>query len=106
MIRHRARTAATVPRSDGMRLGREAMQFDCLIRGGTAVFPERGVMPADIAIRDGKIAAILQPGEATGEAGQIIDATGKHVFPGIIDAHLHFGFAEPLTEYGTETIYE
>jgi dihydropyrimidinase len=81
------------------------MQFDCLIRGGTAVFPERGVMPADIAIRDGEIAAILQPGEATGEAGQIIDATGKHVFPGIIDAHIHFGFAEPLTEYGTESIY-
>ena len=81
------------------------MPFDCLIRGGTAVFPERGVMPADFAIQDGKIAAILQPGENVGEASRIIDATGKHVFPGIIDAHIHFGFAEPLTEYNTETIY-
>ncbi len=81
------------------------MQFDCLIRGGTAVFPERGVLPADFAVQDGKIAAILQPGENTGGAARIIDATGKHVFPGIIDAHIHFGFAEPLTEYNSETIY-
>ena len=62
---------------------------------GTVVFPHRGEQRADIGIRDGKIAAILAPGEPVGECGETIDAAGLHVFPGLIDAHLHFGFAEP-----------
>lgn len=81
------------------------MRVDCLVKGGSAVFPERGVLPADIAIKDGGIAGILTPGEDPPEAAQVIDAAGKHVFPGIIDAHVHFGFAEPITEYITETFY-
>jgi dihydropyrimidinase len=35
----------------------------------------------------------------------MLDVTGKHIFPGLIDAHIHFGFGEPITEYTTETIY-
>jgi dihydropyrimidinase len=81
------------------------MEFDVVVRGGTAVFPHLGVMPADIAIRGGLIAAILKPGETIGGARATIDANGLHVFPGLIDAHVHFGFAEPVTEYGTETFY-
>lgn len=81
------------------------MSYDCLVRGGTVVFPERGVEPADIAIQDGRIAAILAPGGEALAADKVIDATAKHVFPGIIDAHIHFGFAEPITEYVTETVY-
>jgi len=81
------------------------MQVDCIVKGGTVVFPERGVVPADIAVADGRIAAILRPGEEGVEAGRVIDASGRHVFPGIIDAHLHFGFAEPITEYVSETVY-
>ena len=81
------------------------MRVDCLVKGGSAVFPERGVLRADIAIKDGRIAGILAPGEDPPEAARVIDAGGKHVFPGIIDAHVHFGFAEPVTEYITETVY-
>ncbi|MGI9335437.1 MAG: dihydroorotase [Gammaproteobacteria bacterium] len=81
------------------------MSFDTVIRNGTVVFPHRGEQRADVCIRDGKIAALLAPGEAVGECGETIDATGLHVFPGLIDAHLHFGFAEPVTEYSTETFY-
>jgi len=81
------------------------MDFDTLITNGTAVFPHTGVAPADIAIKDGKIAAILKPGSAKGAAKTVIDAVGKHVFPGLIDAHIHFGFGEPITEYTTETHY-
>ena len=80
------------------------MNFDCIVGNGTVVFPERGEVEADIAIRDGKIAGILRPGEEAPGTAQRIDVTGKHVFPGIIDAHVHFGFAEPLTEYSTETM--
>ncbi len=80
------------------------MTFDLIVRGGNAVFPDRGVLPADIAISGGRIAAILMPGTPA-EATTTIDAGGRHVFPGLIDAHLHFGFGEPITEYTTETVY-
>ncbi len=79
------------------------MELDCVVRGGTVVFPERGVAPADIAIRDGRIAGILCPGEATGSVRETIDASDRHVFPGLMDPHLHFGFAEPIEEFRTET---
>lgn len=78
--------------------------FDLIVRGGTIVDPVNGVSPGDIAISDGRIAARLTPG-SDAEARETIDATGLHIFPGLIDAHVHFGFGEPITEYTTETIY-
>lgn len=81
------------------------MTFDCIVRNGTAVFPERGVLAADIAIEDGRIAAILEPGFTSVTARETIDAAGRHVFPGLIDAHMHFGMGEKITEYTTETAY-
>lgn len=80
------------------------MIFDTLVSNGTVVFPERGPAPADIAISGERIAAILAPGTPV-EARSVIDARGRHVFPGLIDAHVHFGFAEPVTEYTSETVY-
>ena len=58
---------------------------DLVVRGGTLVIA--GLPQADIAIEDGKIAAI---GPELSGAAQEIDARGLHVFPGLIDAHLHF----------------
>jgi dihydropyrimidinase len=81
------------------------MDFELLIRNGTAVFPDCGVMPADIGCSGGKVTAILAPGQPVGEAKETVDATGLHVFPGFIDSHVHFGFAEPVVEYTTETVY-
>jgi len=82
------------------------MKFDLAVVNGTVVFPESGSSDVDIAIKDGRIAAILERGTtARALATQTIDASGKLVFPGLIDAHIHFGFAEPITEYTTETIY-
>ena len=79
------------------------MPFDCIVTGGTAVFPDLGERPADIAIRDGRIAALLAPGESAGTARATIDARGRHVFPGLIEAHMHWGLGEKITEYSTET---
>src|SRR5690606_8307505 len=76
-----------------------AMKFDLAVVNGTVVFPESGSSDVDIAIKDGRIAAILERGTASALAAQTIDASGKLVFPGLIDAHIHFGFAEPITEY-------
>lgn len=81
------------------------MSFDTLVKNGTLVSPTEGELRADVALRDGRIAAVLAPGEAVDGAREVIDARGLHVFPGLIDCHVHFGFAEPVTEYTTETVY-
>lgn len=64
-----------------------AARFDLIIRNGTLV-TEAGVGIADIAVADERIVAV-EP-EIEGSAGETIDATGLHVFPGLMDAHVHF----------------
>ena len=59
---------------------------DTVVRGGTIIRPT-GRTTADIGISDGRIVEIGP--ELTG-AGEMIDATGLHVFPGLVDAHVHF----------------
>jgi allantoinase len=59
---------------------------ELVIRGGTLVTPE-GLLSADVAIEDGRIQAIGP--ELPGDAEEI-DARGLHVFPAVIDVHLHF----------------
>ncbi|HEV7300994.1 MAG TPA: allantoinase AllB [Tepidisphaeraceae bacterium] len=63
------------------------MPFDLLIRGGQVVTPH-GVQQADVAIENGQIVDISAT--ITGPANEAIDATGLHVFPGVIDPHVHF----------------
>jgi allantoinase len=58
---------------------------DLVVRGGTLV--TQSLSQADIAIEDGKIVAI---GPELPGAAEEIDARGWHVFPGLIDVHLHF----------------
>lgn len=62
--------------------------YDLLIRHGNAVLPD-GVQRVDVGVRDGTIVALAPalPGTAT----RTIDARGKLVFPGFIDAHTHMG---------------
>lgn len=63
------------------------MGFDVVIRNGRVVLPGE-VVSADIGIADGAIAAI---GPAvSGTAGLEIDATDLHIFPGVVDVHVHF----------------
>ena len=81
------------------------MTKDYVIRNGTVIFPESGERPADIGVKDGRIAVIAKPGEPVMPGAEVIDATRRYVFPGFIDAHVHFGYAEPVEEYRTETIY-
>jgi allantoinase len=59
--------------------------FDLLIRGGTLVMPE-GVTQSDVGIADGKIVSL----GSTGSAREEINASGLHIFPGVIDSHVHF----------------
>jgi allantoinase len=61
--------------------------YDVLLRGSTLVRPE-GVERADLGIADGRIAGCAPALE--GSAREEVDARGLHIFPGAIDAHLHF----------------
>ena len=63
-------------------------EYDLIIRGGM-VHDGLGSAPqiADVAVKDGKIAAI---GAIAGSASEEIDATGKLVTPGFVDIHTHY----------------
>jgi dihydropyrimidinase len=69
--------------------------FDLVVRNGTAVLPQTDGIGADIAISNGKIAAILAPGAAV-DAKEILDVSGKTVLPGVIDVHLHLGHGKDI----------
>jgi dihydroorotase-like cyclic amidohydrolase len=70
-----------------------AAAFDLLVRNGTIV-TATSTFEADIGVVGEKIAAI---GAIDGSAHQVVDATGLHVLPGVIDGHVHF--REPGLEY-------
>jgi allantoinase len=59
-----------------------------LIRGGTLV-DEHSARRADVLIDDGQVQTVLEPGQQV-VADATIDATGLHVLPGAVDAHVHF----------------
>ncbi|HYI04050.1 MAG TPA: dihydroorotase family protein [Reyranella sp.] len=61
--------------------------MDTLIKNGLIITAD-GRFPGSIAIRNGQIAGVFEPG-AEPEAKEIIDASGLAVLPGIIDMHSH-----------------
>jgi dihydroorotase len=67
---------------------------DLLIRGAHVLDPRADVdEPHDILIRNGRIAELGPPAQPGGlpasDQIDIVDATGKHVFPGFVDPHVH-----------------
>jgi dihydropyrimidinase len=80
-----------------------------LIKGGTVV-SATGSPVQEVLVEGERISALVAPGSTLAEsvvADQVIDATGKYVIPGGIDAHTHmempFGgtFASDTFETGT-----
>jgi len=63
------------------------MAFDLVVKGGTLVNHD-GVGARDIGIVGGRIAEIGNLARAA--AGEIVDAAGLHVLPGVIDSQVHF----------------
>lgn len=60
--------------------------MDTIIKNGVVVSPS-GKMKADVGIKDGKITMISE--SITEKCDNVIDAEGKYVLPGAIDAHTH-----------------
>ena len=68
--------------------------YDLIVRGGeVANHAGRGL--ADVGVRDGRIAFIGDLSQAS--AGEVVDATGLTVLPGVIDTQVHF--REPGLEW-------
>jgi dihydroorotase len=75
--------------------------FDTLLRGGHLIDPAAGLDGLfDVAIRHGRIAAILPAGQPA-TAGTIIDVRGQLVIPGMIDTHGHV-FQHVTGRFGLE----
>ena len=70
---------------------------DLLIRGAHVLDPRADLdEPLDILIRNGRIVEVGPPAPPAQGGGlpasdqiDIIDAAGKHVFPGFVDPHVH-----------------
>ncbi len=63
--------------------------FDLLLRGGHVICPASGLDGVmDVAIRDGRIAAV-RPDILPTSAKDVIDVRGRLVLPGMIDTHAH-----------------
>lgn len=62
--------------------------YDLVIRGGTLIDPARGLHERrDVVFSGDKVAATEPAIDAS--ATQVIDAAGKLVLPGLVDAHVH-----------------
>jgi imidazolonepropionase-like amidohydrolase len=71
------------------------------IRGGTVLTVTRGtIQNGTIVLSDGKIAVVGGANTSIPAGADIVDAKGRFVTPGIIDAHSHIA-AESINEGGT-----
>src|SRR3989440_4594404 len=66
-----------------------AGHYSLVVSNGTLVIPGVGQIRADVGISNGKVAAIGD--DLAEKAGEVYDASGKFVLPGIFDPHVHIG---------------
>lgn len=80
------------------------MTADLVVAGGL-VASEYGTFAADIVVRDGRIAALVD--DASGVDGERFDAGGLVVFPGGVDIHTHLREPSRIVregfDYGTSS---
>jgi len=75
--------------------------FDLVLKGGIVIDGTRSKpYAADVCIKDGKIAGIVE--KFSGESKEVVDISGKVVSPGFIDIHSHSD-ACPLVDYEPES---
>jgi len=68
-------------------------EFDLVLQGGRVMDPKSKLDGArDVAVKDGKIAAI-EPSIAAGRAKKVLDVKGLLITPGLIDMHVHVYFS-------------
>ncbi|HET6832482.1 MAG TPA: amidohydrolase family protein [Acidimicrobiales bacterium] len=74
--------------------------LDLVISGGTVIDGTGSPMrPADVGVRDGRIAVVAPPGTIDEPHRSTLDAGGRYVAPGFVDLHTHYDaqlFWDPL----------
>ena len=79
--------------------GVRAQQYDMVIANGHVIDAKNNIdRIMDVAIADGKIAAVAKKIDAS-KAKQVIDAEGLYVSPGLIDIHSHNFFGTEPDSY-------
>ncbi|MBK9167133.1 MAG: amidohydrolase/deacetylase family metallohydrolase [Bryobacterales bacterium] len=64
-------------------------QYDLLLKGGHVIDPKNGISAKrDVAIQDGKIAAVAESIDAS-RAYKVVNVSDYYVTPGLIDIHVH-----------------
>lgn len=72
--------------------------LDLLIKNARVVRPEHAeVTEVDLGITDGKFTRIEAAIPAE-DAAEVVDAGGKLAYPGVVDAHQHWGIYNPLSD--------
>ena len=72
------------------------MKYDFILKHGHVIDPYNEIDTVmDLAVRDGKVAA-LAPDLCAAEAAAVYDMTGLYVTPGLIDTHAHFYYTGGL----------
>ena len=98
-----ASTAMRSPSNQGATSnnGQQNQQFDLLIKNGRVIDPANGIdAVTDVAVAGAKIARVaanIDPAQAR----RVVDATGLHVVPGLIDIHSHVFFGTEKDAYLT-----
>jgi allantoinase len=71
---------------------------DLVVKNARVVLPgSTDVQDLDLAVSGGRFAR-LAPDIAAEDGTQVFDARGRLVFPGVVDAHQHWGIYNPLAE--------
>jgi adenine deaminase len=90
-------------------------EADLVIRGGSLVNVHTAeILPGtDVAVKSGRIAVVGQVDHTIGEATEILDASGCHLVPGLIEGHVHIEssmitptqFARAVLPHGTTAVF-
>ncbi|HWQ55059.1 MAG TPA: amidohydrolase/deacetylase family metallohydrolase [Bryobacteraceae bacterium] len=82
-------------------------QYDLLLKGGHVIDAKNKIsVVRDVAIRDGKIAAVAANIPAA-SAHKVVDVSGLYVTPGLVDIHVHVfaGTGEKNSYAGDNSVY-
>jgi imidazolonepropionase-like amidohydrolase len=93
-----------------MEFGRQGLPDQpehVLVRGATiwSMGPDGVLDNADLLVRRGRVVSVGRNLSAPGGA-VVVEAAGKHVSPGLIDAHLHSGLTGGVNETGSAIVPE
>ena len=78
-------------------------QYDLLLTGGILVTGE-GMRRADVGVRGETIAAVA-PDLPREDAREVVDVSGRYVFPGVIDVHVHPVYLDTVADCSRVAAY-